>query len=326
MVLVKASILLQYITVFVVHRGSPFHILVHVVLWANVVFYLIDTFLVIFECNPRARAWDDSVPGSCFSLHQLGVSSGIVNVISDFVILVLPLQKVWRLQMAWQKKWRVLVVFAVGFFGCIAAVLRLVYSIQLTEFSADASPEQQLVTDKKGLWAFAEIALGIIAGCMPVLPHFFHQQFFINLSNVSWSSRGKSGEDGRNSSQRTLLQRVLGISTRSSGDRRRYPGGSSKLSGSSSGKKSGSGMGSKESKSAGEKSFQGIETQNLTRVSMDLSGTQFRKESSPAISMTALPSLPKPAHNKSLPDLPGTSERDRDLRWLEINRTERAGL
>ena len=313
-VLVKVSILLQYISIFVVHRGNIFHIIVHVLLWINVVFYTIDTFLVIFECNPRAKSWDDSVPGSCFSLHQLGVSSGVINVVSDFAILLLPVHKVWRLQMPWQKKWRILAVFAVGLFGCIAAVLRLVYSIELTEFSANASPEQQLVTDKKGLWGFAEIALGIIAGCMPVLPRFFHQPLFINLSNGSWSGR-QSGRGSSENSRRTLRQRLFGTSL-SRG--RRYPTGSSKVSGSSSGKKSG---GSNDSKSA-RKSFRGIETQNLKRASMDLSGTQFPREPS-STSITALPPFPRDERDKSLPDLPGSAESDKELRWQEMSRIEK---
>lgn len=326
-VLVKVSILLQYITVFVVHRGNAFHIMVHVLLWTNVVFYTIDVLLVTFECKPRAKAWDNSIPGTCFSLHQLGISSGIINVISDFAILLLPLQKIWRLQMPWQKKWRILAVFAVGLFGCIAAVLRLVYSVQLTQVPANAFLKLALVTDKKGLWGFAEIALGIIAGCMPVLPRFFHQQVFINLSHGSWSGRGKSSSGGgRKSSERTLLQRVFGLSASSGGGRRRYPVGSTKVNGGSSGGKSAGMLGSKESKSVGGNSFQGIETQNLTRASMELSGTQFRKESSPDISLTALPLHSRDGQDPSLPALPGRTATDRDTRWLQMSKAERAEL
>ena len=321
-VLVKVSILLQYVTFFVVHRWNLFHILIHILLWINVVFYTIDTFLVIFECDPRAKVWDDSIPGHCFSLHQLGVSSGVINVISDFAILLLPLRRIWQLQMRWTKKWRFLAVFAVGFFGCIAAVLRLVYSIQLTEFSANASPEQQLVTDKKGLWGFAEIALGIIAGCMPVLPRFFKQSLFTNLSSGSWTGR-KNRRESSNNSGRTLRQRLFG--TRFSGNRR-WPTRSSKTKGSTSGKKPGR---SDDSKSA-EKSFQGIDTQNLTRASMDLSGTQFPREPSPMYgkeglgSLTALPQFAMDWRDKPLPDLPGTAESDEELRWKEMSRNEKA--
>ena len=48
-VLVKVSILLQYITIFVVNRGNVFHYSVHAVLWTNIVFYTIVFFLVVFQ-------------------------------------------------------------------------------------------------------------------------------------------------------------------------------------------------------------------------------------------------------------------------------------
>ena len=50
-VLVKTSILLQYVTVFVVHRKNLFHYLVHVVIWGNAIFYVIITFLYIFRVS-----------------------------------------------------------------------------------------------------------------------------------------------------------------------------------------------------------------------------------------------------------------------------------
>ena len=48
MVFVKVSILLQYITLFVAHRGTVFHYTVHVVMWLNVIYYFINAFLNIF--------------------------------------------------------------------------------------------------------------------------------------------------------------------------------------------------------------------------------------------------------------------------------------
>lgn len=50
-VLVKTSILLQYVTVFVVHRKNFFHWLIHVIIWGNVIFSVIITFLFIFRVS-----------------------------------------------------------------------------------------------------------------------------------------------------------------------------------------------------------------------------------------------------------------------------------
>ena len=50
-VLVKTSILLQYVTVFVAHRRNLFHYLIHVLIWTNVVFYIAITFSYIFQVS-----------------------------------------------------------------------------------------------------------------------------------------------------------------------------------------------------------------------------------------------------------------------------------
>ena len=51
MVTVKISILLQYITLFVAHRGTAFYYAVHCVMWTNIVYYTILLLLDIFEVS-----------------------------------------------------------------------------------------------------------------------------------------------------------------------------------------------------------------------------------------------------------------------------------
>lgn len=50
-VLVKVSILLQYVTVFVVHRKGVFHCLIHIIIWVNVVFLVIVLFRYLFRVS-----------------------------------------------------------------------------------------------------------------------------------------------------------------------------------------------------------------------------------------------------------------------------------
>ena len=50
-VLVKTSILLQYVTVFVAHRRNSFHYLIHILIWVNVIFYICITFTYIFQVS-----------------------------------------------------------------------------------------------------------------------------------------------------------------------------------------------------------------------------------------------------------------------------------
>ena len=176
-VIVKTSILLQYITLFVTHRGSAFHYTVHCVIWINVVFYTIISLLDIFgvsnnillpllsisrvredtygrKCNPRQKYWEPIIPGHCFDRGQLGVATSVINIVSDFSILILPLPLIWRLQMSRAKKARVTAVFGVGLSACIASVIRLFYSSELIHIlPIDAA--YQVNVDRDGLCAYA---------------------------------------------------------------------------------------------------------------------------------------------------------------------------
>lgn len=101
--------------------------------------------------TPRRKLWIPNTPGHCHSEHSRGVFSGYINVVSDFLILILPFPILLRLQMPSTEKARFLFVFGIGLFACIASVVRLVYSTQL-DSEAD-SAEYQLRIDKEGLWA-----------------------------------------------------------------------------------------------------------------------------------------------------------------------------
>ena len=207
--------------------------------------------------------------------------------------------------MSWKRKSKILAVFTVGFFACVSSVVRLVYSVQLSQVSDTnaASQAQQLATDKDGLWGFAEIALGIIAGCMPILPRFFKQPFFASLSSGPWPGF-KARNSSANSSRTLVGSRVFG--KRGS---RKTP--------------QTSGKNSKNSENATEsvgRSFHGIETQNLTRASMDLSAATFPQKLDPVYRMDSL----SPLVDKAVSDPPATTPQERELEWQDMGRIERA--
>ncbi|CAL8582622.1 hypothetical protein XPA_008276 [Xanthoria parietina] len=201
-VLVKISILLQYVTLFVVHRRNLFHYAIHLTIWIIVLFYIAVTFMYIFGCNPRRKLWIPSTPGHCQYEHSRGVFSGSINIVSDFVILILPLPVILRLQMPLAKRLRLTLVFSFGFLACVTSIVRLVYSLQLDP--DQGSTAYQLNINKQGLWAFAEISMGIIVSCMPLV----HKSFKHLLTKFpSTSSFRKFPSSGGSSSWRRLLGR-----------------------------------------------------------------------------------------------------------------------
>ncbi|MCJ1438643.1 hypothetical protein MMC27_008033 [Xylographa pallens] len=100
--------------------------------------------------------------------------SSIIDIISDFTILLLPLPLIWRLQLTTTKKLGVYAIFGVGFFACMASVGALITSISLLRMASN-DMDVPFAMDGMGLWTIAEIAIGILVGCLPVLPKFFQQ-------------------------------------------------------------------------------------------------------------------------------------------------------
>ena len=114
--LIKVSILLQYLRLFVPNRtvDMPLYILIHACIWMNVIYHLVVLFLIIFTCTPRQKFWDPFISGKCINVNALYQSSGVVNAVSDVAILILPIKPILGLQLPLRKKISTLAIFATG--------------------------------------------------------------------------------------------------------------------------------------------------------------------------------------------------------------------
>ncbi|GKZ36894.1 hypothetical protein AbraIFM66950_008158 [Aspergillus brasiliensis] len=142
--LTKLSIFLLYLRVFAPSPKCNQWWFIQALMGLNFFFYLADTIVKIFECTPRERIWDKTVPGHCIDANIPVLVTSIVNVVSDIMMLLMPIRCVWRLQIALRQKVGISAIFAAGIFGCIASVMRLVCSVKnrnTTDNTYDAFPE-----------------------------------------------------------------------------------------------------------------------------------------------------------------------------------------
>lgn len=87
----------------------------HALIWTSFVFYSASTLLTTFQCSPIAKAWDPLIIGGhCHDTRAISTIVAIFNCITDFLILVLPLRAIWKLQLSRQKKLVLSSVFLVG--------------------------------------------------------------------------------------------------------------------------------------------------------------------------------------------------------------------
>jgi hypothetical protein len=110
----KVAILLQLKDIFAPRMRNGFYWAAIFLISANVVFYIALSFALIFQCNPVARGWDPTVPGQCLNQDALLESSGPFNIISDFLIFLLPISAIWQLQLPIRTRGAVASAFAVG--------------------------------------------------------------------------------------------------------------------------------------------------------------------------------------------------------------------
>lgn len=89
---------------------------IRILLVANVVYYIIATFLETFRCTPQRKIWDIFYEGgSCHvDVVVLNLAASVVNVVSDVAILALPQWVIWRLNMTRPAKFGVSVLFLIG--------------------------------------------------------------------------------------------------------------------------------------------------------------------------------------------------------------------
>ena len=68
------------------------YVAIQVLIWSIFLFYLVDTIFEIIMCSPREKIWNLLMTtGHCFDSNAAYMFTGLVNVVSDFSILILPM-------------------------------------------------------------------------------------------------------------------------------------------------------------------------------------------------------------------------------------------
>ncbi|CAA9961210.1 hypothetical protein PTMSG1_04594 [Pyrenophora teres f. maculata] len=125
----KLSQLALYHRVFVLQLRIPVYIVGGVVIaWA-----LIFNFVFIFLCDPISQQWTIQRVGHCMDQILLLKFLILSNMVTDLMIVVLPIHSVWQLQMRKTEKFAVLACFGLGLACVIIGIARiiLVYTIDL---------------------------------------------------------------------------------------------------------------------------------------------------------------------------------------------------
>lgn len=70
----------------------------------------------ILQCVPLSDLWKPPTinPPICIHFDALVITVGVVNALTDFAILSLPIPLIWTLQVSKSRKWQLVLVFSLG--------------------------------------------------------------------------------------------------------------------------------------------------------------------------------------------------------------------
>lgn len=173
----KASILLLFIRIMPqrFYRVSCWALLTLVSLFA------VSTIIAgIFQCVPVDKAWHKKKPGHCYPLVNAWYANAIFSIITDCVILALPMRMVYQMKRDVREKALLFMVFGLGIFVTITSILRMT-SLHVAT-SSDTTYEVA-----SGFWSIIEINVGVICVCLPPLRALLVRFISIHASTYSGS-------------------------------------------------------------------------------------------------------------------------------------------
>lgn len=123
-------------------------------------------FIVGFtECDPIAKYWTViPAPGKCVQAQVQLIVLGVLNILTDLMLLLLPLPTLFSLQTPWKRKLRLMVICTLGIFIIAITVIRL--PINALNASVQAN---------RTVWASTELLTAAIVANAPTLYGAFNK-------------------------------------------------------------------------------------------------------------------------------------------------------
>ncbi|WYZ41392.1 hypothetical protein EsH8_V_000287 [Colletotrichum jinshuiense] len=188
--LCKIAILLLYAKIFT----TRIMILSARLLAGFTMMWTVVTVLVaFFICRPLSDNWLlDLKNRNCGNQPAADGTMGVLNMITDVAVLIMPVSHLWRLRLETYKKVALIVTFSLGIFTCIVSVLRLYYLANLKYYDVTFNIPNALI------FSALEPGVGITLACIPFLrPLLGRSQYSTKGTARYYTSNGNSDRMGR---------------------------------------------------------------------------------------------------------------------------------
>ncbi|KAI1212983.1 uncharacterized protein F4807DRAFT_457068 [Annulohypoxylon truncatum] len=149
------------------------------VLFVVLVYSIFFTFMAIFQCHPIQYYWTqytEKIEGSCFSddlIRGTSYAAAVINAISDWILGLLPIALIGKLELSKRSKIMVSCTLALGSIASIATIIRIPYIWQLSSANDDVLHVFTVVS----IWSTVENGLGLIASSLATLRPLYRKLF-----------------------------------------------------------------------------------------------------------------------------------------------------
>ena len=171
------------------------------------------TLMNIFQCRPMSVTFVDIRPpeSRCIDIVTLYLSSAPVNIITDIVILLLPMPVLKAMHLPRKQKWILYVTFGFGIFVAVVDVVRISYlqDAALTKAEDNISRQgqgnaasQERINDFSWyiaysfMWSVIEVNVGIMIACVPALKPLVSRFVPQLIKDKVHYGTGKGGSNG----------------------------------------------------------------------------------------------------------------------------------
>ncbi|OJD30302.1 uncharacterized protein BKCO1_620008 [Diplodia corticola] len=131
-------------------------------------YYTLICALKIFICRPIPLFWNPSGEGECFDQRSLILADNIISLVTDIAVLIIPCPLAGGLKVALTAKLRIAAAFGAGGLACVCSFIRLIDIVKIGG-SSDSTYSFTLIN----LFGIAEVGIGLICACFPVMPAFW---------------------------------------------------------------------------------------------------------------------------------------------------------
>ena len=110
----KLAILAIYLRIFTTRPQHPYRWTCWVLAGILIATWFANTLAAFLMCTPLDFLWDKTINGHCFDIHTYYIWSSLPNILTDVLMLVLPLPLIWKLHTSHNIKIGFIITFAIG--------------------------------------------------------------------------------------------------------------------------------------------------------------------------------------------------------------------